>query len=69
MADFMVIQCLCVVLVLAFPQIAMWFPEWLEAGDRMATPLQKDDDDPALARESLEAGDLVREVEQPGIEK
>jgi hypothetical protein len=30
MADFMVIQCICVVLVLAFPSIAMWFPNWLQ---------------------------------------
>jgi hypothetical protein len=30
MADFMVIQCICVVLVLAFPAIAMWFPNWLQ---------------------------------------
>jgi tripartite ATP-independent transporter DctM subunit len=30
MADFMVIQCVCVVLVLIFPQIAMWFPDWLQ---------------------------------------
>jgi tripartite ATP-independent transporter DctM subunit len=30
MADFMVIQCVCVVLVLVFPQIAMWFPNWLD---------------------------------------
>jgi tripartite ATP-independent transporter DctM subunit len=31
MADFMVLQCICVVLVLAFPSIAMWFPNWLDA--------------------------------------
>jgi tripartite ATP-independent transporter DctM subunit len=31
MADFMVIQCICVALVLIFPQIAMWFPNWLQA--------------------------------------
>jgi tripartite ATP-independent transporter DctM subunit len=31
MADFMVIQCVCVVLVLMFPSIAMWFPNWLDA--------------------------------------
>jgi tripartite ATP-independent transporter DctM subunit len=31
MADFMVIQVLCVILVLAFPAIAMWFPGWLQA--------------------------------------
>ena len=28
MADFMVIQVICVALVLAFPKIAMWLPEW-----------------------------------------
>jgi tripartite ATP-independent transporter DctM subunit len=39
MYEFMVIQCLCVALVLIFPGIAMWFPQWLEAGDRMAVPL------------------------------
>ena len=30
MADFMVIQCICVVLVLIYPAIAMWFPNWLQ---------------------------------------
>jgi tripartite ATP-independent transporter DctM subunit len=30
MADFMVIQCICVGLVLVFPSIAMWFPNWLQ---------------------------------------
>ena len=30
MADFMVIQVICVVLVLLFPAIAMWFPNWLQ---------------------------------------
>jgi tripartite ATP-independent transporter DctM subunit len=69
MADFMVIQCLCVVLVLAFPQIAMWFPEWLEAGDRMATPLQKDDDDGSATRQSLEAGDVVRDLDESPPDK
>src|SRR6476620_8401355 len=38
MYEFMVIQCLCVALVLIFPQIAMWFPQWLQEGDRMAVP-------------------------------
>jgi TRAP-type mannitol/chloroaromatic compound transport system permease large subunit len=55
MADFMVIQVLCVILVLVFPQIAMWVPQWLEAGDRMATPLLKED--PADYSRPLEAGD------------
>ena len=30
MADFMVIQCICVALVVIFPSIAMWFPNWLQ---------------------------------------
>jgi tripartite ATP-independent transporter DctM subunit len=30
MADFMVIQCICVALVMIFPSIAMWFPHWLQ---------------------------------------
>jgi hypothetical protein len=30
MADFMVLQCACVALVLIFPAIAMWFPQWLQ---------------------------------------
>jgi tripartite ATP-independent transporter DctM subunit len=29
MADFMVIQIICLVLVMLFPQIALWFPNWL----------------------------------------
>ena len=31
MADFMILQCICVALVLIFPAIAMWFPSWLQA--------------------------------------
>ncbi|HEX6691838.1 MAG TPA: TRAP transporter large permease subunit [Burkholderiales bacterium] len=61
MADFMVIQVLCVILVLAFPQIAMWFPQWLEAGDRMAVPaLKEDSTDSAIERDRLEAGDSYK---------
>jgi hypothetical protein len=67
MVDFMVIQCLCVVLVLVFPQIATWFPQWLEAGDRMAVPALKDE---AVDSSSLEAGDkLLGGVDEPGLEK
>jgi len=52
MYEFMVIQCVCVALVLAFPDIAMWFPRWLEEGDRMAVPVQEGVEEPAA--ESLE---------------
>src|SRR6185436_17869416 len=30
MMDFIVIQCICVVMVMVWPQIAMWFPKWLQ---------------------------------------
>jgi tripartite ATP-independent transporter DctM subunit len=57
MADFMVIQVLCVVVVLAFPEIAMWFPNWLKEGDRMAVPALPGD---AIDNTpSLEAGDTL----------
>jgi tripartite ATP-independent transporter DctM subunit len=40
MADFMVIQCICVVLVLIFPSIAMWFPNWLDERRKAARSVQ-----------------------------
>jgi tripartite ATP-independent transporter DctM subunit len=40
MADFMVIQVICVVLVLLFPQIAMWFPNWLQEQRKAARSSQ-----------------------------
>ena len=40
MADFMVIQVICVVLVLIFPQIAMWFPNWLDERRKAARSVQ-----------------------------
>ncbi|HJY76561.1 MAG TPA: TRAP transporter large permease subunit [Burkholderiales bacterium] len=57
MADFMVIQVLCVVVVLAFPGIAMWFPDWLKEGDRMAVPALPGD--AVDNTPSLEAGDTL----------
>jgi tripartite ATP-independent transporter DctM subunit len=34
MFQFMVIQCVCIGILIAFPQIAMWFPETLQAAAR-----------------------------------
>ena len=70
MADFMVIQVICVVLVLAFPGIAMWFPNWLQEGDRMATPALPAD--PAADdANKLEKGDgmATEEEAQPAGEE
>jgi hypothetical protein len=39
MMDFMVLQCICVALVMIYPDIAMWFPKWLkEHHDMRAEP-------------------------------
>ena len=59
MADFMVIQVICVALVLAFPQIAMWFPQWLQEGDRMAVPAGPADES-EKGPPALEAGDDMK---------
>jgi len=71
MYEFMIIQVICVALVLIFPAIAMWFPNWLQEGDRMAVPaLQKGDE--SDARQSLEAGDALggdEDVDQPRLKK
>ena len=34
MFQFMILQCICIGLVIAFPQIALWFPETLQAAAR-----------------------------------
>jgi tripartite ATP-independent transporter DctM subunit len=61
MADFMVIQCIAVALVLLFPAIAMWLPNALEDEPGMQTPLNPAEagtDD--AARDTLERGDEVK---------
>jgi tripartite ATP-independent transporter DctM subunit len=55
MYDFMWIQCIAVVLVLAFPQIAMWLPEALQDEPGAAAPAVPESE--AGARDTLEAGD------------
>ena len=34
MFQFMILQCICIALIVAFPQIALWFPETLQAASR-----------------------------------
>jgi hypothetical protein len=52
------IQVIAVVLVLAFPGIAMWLPNWLEEAPPAAvyTPGSED----AVERDELEAGDTLK---------
>jgi tripartite ATP-independent transporter DctM subunit len=64
MADFMVIQCIAVALVLVFPQIAMWLPDALEDKPGMQAPLTSDEagvED--KARDDLESGDRFAPAE------
>jgi tripartite ATP-independent transporter DctM subunit len=61
MYEFMVIQVICVALVLIFPGIAMWFPNWLQEGDRMATPAQPESGPPA-ASDQLDGDDMRSSV-------
>src|SRR3954470_6705316 len=69
MADFIVIQCIAVALVLLFPAIAMWLPNALEDEPGMQTPLDAGEagtDD--AARDTLESGDRMKgedEVKSP----
>jgi hypothetical protein len=49
MADFMVIQVICVVLVLVFPSIAMWFPNWLQERRVAARSAQVEQPQPSSA--------------------
>jgi TRAP-type mannitol/chloroaromatic compound transport system permease large subunit len=67
MYDFMWIQVICVVLVLAFPQIAMWLPNWLEEKPPEAPYVPGSED--ATERDSLEKGDTMDpDAKPPGPE-
>jgi TRAP-type mannitol/chloroaromatic compound transport system permease large subunit len=61
MADFMVIQCIAVALVLLFPAIAMWLPDWLEEQDRIQMranpPTASEQEQSHGDRDELEKGD------------
>jgi tripartite ATP-independent transporter DctM subunit len=63
MYDFMWIQCIAVVLVLVFPQIAMWLPDVLEDKPGMAAPPIPEGD--AGAQQTLEQGDMKAPDELP----
>ena len=64
MYEFMVIQVICVALVLIFPSIAMWFPNWLQEGDRMATPAE-----PPTPDDEQPTGDLLEKDYVPELRR
>ncbi|MFM9884022.1 MAG: TRAP transporter large permease subunit [Burkholderiales bacterium] len=58
MGDFMVIQVIAVVLVLSFPGIAMWLPDWMDSGERVMAPLNPEEEATSKASGvTLEGGD------------
>jgi len=63
MMQFMVIQCIAVVLVLAFPGIAMWLPEALEDKPEPGAATL-DGASSADERRALEAGDTMAPAEE-----
>ena len=69
MADFMVIQCIAVALILVFPGIAMWLPDALKEQPGMQTPLDSGEAGTNdAARDTLESGDEMKgedEVKSP----
>jgi len=70
MADFMVIQVICVALVLAFPQIAMWFPNWLQ--ERVKAERMRDaaeDEKRALEAEAKRDAERAAEREKEAEEE
>lgn len=64
MMQFMVIQCIAVALVLAFPGIATWLPEALEDKPGASQPAF-DGDSSADERNVLEAGDTMAPESEP----
>src|SRR5262249_23518183 len=63
MYDFMWIQCIAVALVLAFPGIAMWLPNYLEdSPPASVVPAGAED---AVERDQLEQGDAYKDEPAP----
>ena len=67
MGDFMVIQVIAVVLVLSFPDIAMWFPGWMDSGERVMAPFNPEEEATSKASGvTLESGDTMpAEADKP----
>jgi tripartite ATP-independent transporter DctM subunit len=53
MFEFMILQVIAIVLIIVFPQIATWFPEYLQAEARKAPVEQVVDDAPSLEQDTM----------------
>jgi TRAP-type mannitol/chloroaromatic compound transport system permease large subunit len=66
MFEFMLLQILCIALIVAFPQIAVWLPERLQAEAREVQVEQVDDSGNRLEEDPLQAGQEQAEEERTG---
>jgi TRAP-type mannitol/chloroaromatic compound transport system permease large subunit len=55
MGQFMMLQVVAIVLIIIFPPIATWFPEYLQAEARNVQVEQVKDDAPSLEQDTLES--------------
>jgi tripartite ATP-independent transporter DctM subunit len=63
MFEFMVLQCIAIALIVAFPPIATWFPEHLQHEARQIKTEEVDDSDNRLEEDPLKAGQEQQEEE------
>jgi TRAP-type mannitol/chloroaromatic compound transport system permease large subunit len=54
MFEFMILQVIAIALIIIFPQIATWFPEYLQAEARKVPVEQVVDDAPSLEQDTME---------------
>ncbi|MSQ18086.1 MAG: TRAP transporter large permease subunit [Betaproteobacteria bacterium] len=69
MFQFMVIQCIAIVLLIAFPQIAIWFPQQLQDSRNNEIHEQVEDNAESLERDSMESMQQQSDESQKALEK
>jgi len=67
MFEFMILQCIGIALLVAFPAIAIWFPEHLQAESRAIRTEEVDDSMNRLEEDPLKQGQ--RDAEEAGEKK
>jgi len=64
MFEFMVLQCIGIALIVAFPAIVTWFPEYLQAESRLIKTEEVDDSMNRLEEDPMKAGQQQDEEEE-----
>jgi tripartite ATP-independent transporter DctM subunit len=66
MFEFMMLQCVAIALIIIFPQIATWFPEYLQAEARKVPIERVVDDAPSLEQDTMQVEPEPEEGEAKG---